>query len=389
MSIRGGTLAADVRRLTRQGVNGAIVNTRIADTSTLVNKDPQAKQVDTVTVDNGVISTVYTFEIADVSISITSADGNTTNIATQLLNAFKAEAVANGLGVITQSTNVLTITGNIPGNTYTVTDSDSNLTAASVTSAAEAEAVGFGRALISSGFDTENVTKFGRMAKSSAFTAQVVTGDYTFVSGKILTMEVKDEHTGQIIAFGQVISATSKAATSAALIVELNAALPADSVLAAAGGGSDDIDLTAEVAGLQFSVAFGSDDAANVLVSVTETTGPSVSTSLLLAFAGISAFSGDEEPASISDATASYPANAGVRALDKGEMFVTNSENPTNGQQVFVELDGTGSDFAKFFVADSATRLAMPRGVLKWVRDSRDSTDQLAVLTVNRYNIAV
>jgi len=96
------------------------------------------------------------------------------------------------------------------GDTYTVSDSDANLTTTAVTTAAEAEDVYFGRAMISSGFASTEGYRYGRMAKSTAFSAQVATFDYTYDADEIIRIRCRNVATGEIIAEADHVMATSK-----------------------------------------------------------------------------------------------------------------------------------------------------------------------------------
>lgn len=382
----GGFLAQDVYDRALQGIIGGLVNTGGNATETLVNKDPEAKQVDTVVVDTATNNASYAFEIAGVTIAFT-ADASATKpeISAGLKLAFDADPVAGGLAtVVDDGVDTLTITGNTPGSVYTVTDSDALLTTASVTAAAEADAVSFGRALASSGYDAIEKIKFGRVIKSTGFTVQVITIDYTNDTGPFIRVKVIDRHTGIVIADTQRVTTGTKATDTAALVVELNLLLPANSVIASAGG-SDVLLLTAEVAGLEFDATVGTDNQADMATSLVRTTGPSPTTSILRAFVGISLYSEDEEATTVGGSVASYPANAGMRSLAKGEVWVENSQTIVYGDVVFVEMDGTGSDFGKFFNTDSATRLSLPEGMARWQRSSQ-STDSLGHLRIDANN---
>jgi hypothetical protein len=382
---QGGFLAGDVQARTTQGILGGRVTSDYNDRlSTLVNKDPQANQVDTVTVSTVTNSVLYTFEIGDITVSYTSdATATDAEISAGLKAAFDADPIAGGLAVcVNTSATVLTFTGIYPGQSYTLAAADVKLTAASVTSAAEAEAVEYARAMITSGYSTTESIKYGGMAKSSAFAAQVITLDYTYVAGKRLVAEVIDKHTGAVYR-AEVVQAVDQATSSAALVVQLNGILPANFVLAAGVGA---ITLTAELAGLEFAANLSSDDDLNVAPSVTPTTGPSLSTSLLRAFQGVSIYSEDNAAASIGATTANYGPNEGVKNMEKGPVWVASSQTLVNGSRGYVEMDGTGSDFAKFYNDDGATRLALPIGMARWERRSRNSAENLGALFVDALN---
>jgi hypothetical protein len=381
----GSFRASDVRTRAPQGiVGGRVYSDPLDRIDTLVNKDPQAYQVDSITVDTAADSTAYTVSVAGQTIIYTSGVGaSKITIAAGIAAAILANAIAAGrVNAASDGVDTVTVTGRLPGDSYTVSDSDANITTASVTSAATAEDVYFGRVMISSGFASTEGYRYGRMAKSTAFSAQVATLDYTYDADEILYVQVFDKATGDLIAGASHVMATAKTNSTTAIVGILNAQAPANSVLFANSG--DTILCTAELAGLEFEVKFWTDDATTAAtLTNTATTGPSISTSLLRAISGISLYTMDEEATAQDGTTAVYPANAGVKVLEKGSVWVENSQTLVYGTPVYVELDGTGDDYGKCFNTNSATRLALPRSVARWERSGVESADSLGALILD------
>ena len=382
----GGQSASDVRSQARQGIIGGRVYSDHTDrVITIVNSTPQAVQVDQTVVDTAANSTLYTVLIAGISVTYTSdASATKVEIAAGLAAAANFDPAVGALLVAaSDGVDTVTYTGNFSGQVYTAVDTDANLTTSSVTSAASADAVNFGLAMVSSGFSSSEAYRIGGAAKSTLLTAQVATVDYTYNNTSSLGVKVTDVASGLVYS-GEVVQGTSKDASTTALAVQLNAALPAAFVVAAnAGAAGYELTLTAELAGVEFAVEVFTDLAQTVLPSVTATTGPSAATSFIRGFAGVSMYTRDEEATVINGSVASYPANAGVKVMDKGHIWVENSETLTYGGVVYVELDGTGDDFGKFYAATSATRLALPQGMAQWERSDITTTDDLAALRVD------
>jgi hypothetical protein len=196
----------------------------------------------------------------------------------------------------------------------------------------------------------------------------------------VLSIQVKDSQSGVIIADAQTTCATDKAASSAALVAVLNAQLPANSVLAAVGT-SDVITLTAEVAGFEFDAFDGGSDAA-LASTVTYTTGPSNSTSVIRALAGVSMFSYNVETSSITDLSATYPGGDVMDVMTDGEIWVENSESITQYADVYLDIGAT--NYGKFYAAASAaTRIRLPRSIAHWDR-SGDSGFAVLNIHLNR-----
>ena len=96
-------------------------------------------QVDTITVDTAVgSSTTYTFTVAGVSISFTSASSTKSVIRDGLLAAAQAKTqLASTVTFASQSTDQITITATRKGVAFTTAESDGNLSLANTTTAAE------------------------------------------------------------------------------------------------------------------------------------------------------------------------------------------------------------------------------------------------------------
>lgn len=384
--------ARDVRTRMRQGAVGKPAVVEYGSKS-LVNSNPQAAQVDTITVTGATALKTYTETIDGVAVSyVADATATIAEITDGLAAAINAEPSVRGkCSASSDGASIITVTGTIPGLAYTITDADAQLTTASVTTAASADAVPFGTLLVNpTGYVTDEAEEYGVRANSGLFTAQVVTLVPTYVATAATTIRIRDMHSGRIIADTTQTHDTDLADLIAELVADLNTQLPAASVIAANVGPGTSMTLTAEVAGLEFDVEVGLAEAGAATTPTcakTYTTGPSRATSLLRAIEGVSLYASDEEATAAgtatSSATASYPANAGVRAMTHGQIWVTSAQTIANGEDVYVELSAASAARGQFYNTDSATRLLLPRDKFTWERDAESNSGDIAVLNVN------
>ena len=380
MTFPRGQLAGDVRSRTRVGALGVPVNSNYLNKAVpYINESPAATQVATVTVDTGTASTLFTVTIEGSVSSYTSlASGDTTStIATALGLAIEANPAASAYVSLEVATNVITITARTSGETVTITASALS-TAAVTTAAVVSEAVAFGVGVLVDGYISDEGDKQAFNAKATLLTPQVVTLDYTYGAGDILDIIVVDKHSGAPIATFSYVLATDKGTSSAAIVVALNALMPASSVIAS---GTSTIILTAEVAGFEFDASIGGDDA-TLAGSVTYTTGPTVATSVLRAFAGVTLFNSAIEAATITATTASYPGGGVMAVLGEGAIWVANAETIVQGGKVYIDVGST--NFGKFYTADSAaTRLELPNAMARWERSTHSDSGSYAALFIN------
>lgn len=375
--------ASDVRIRQRQGKIGQLVFSNYLDViATLINANPQAKQVDTITVDTAADDTDYTFVLNGITITINSGTGATKiTISDALRDAVNQNALVRGQVIATSDgVDEVTLTGALPGVAYTITESDANLTLTPVTTAASADAIPFGRLVLADGFVADEGYRQGKIAKSANLTAQVDTYTPTYVASAeyLLTIAVKGVVTRDI----QVVGSVSLANTLTDIAAAINAVMPANSVLADGSSGTE-MTLTAEVAGLEFETSFGFGDGGASIPTATLVTTRGVGTSMELAATkgGVSIYAQDEETTTIGGTAVEYPANAGVKVTRKAEIWVESSESPSDGDPVYVEM-AAGDNSGKFYKTASATRV--PMTLASWVRAARSSSgDNLAVLRVD------
>lgn len=372
ISVRPG----DVRALPLSGAVGQLATaSHLAKRATLRNTNSQAAKVTTIVVDTAANSTAYAFTFEGETITYTS-DGSATKpeISAGLKAAFDANPIARGVAsVADDGVDTLTITGLSAGYDYAISESDANLTLSTVTAAASASAVSPGVLCAAISADSDGVP-VGGAAKSSLLTAQV--DSYVITYDASVDINVTVEVDG-IPYLAQHTMATDLATSGAAIAAQLNAVLPANTVLAAFD--TDTLTLTSEVAGKPFvsGVGFGPGRDTG---AATRTSNAGVSTDITRAAAGVSIRRLDEEAASIG-ASYTIAALAGVEVLTDGEIWVSSSESVSFGDPVYVELGASNS--GQFYKTSSSTRVKLPADKFAWIGKGSTSTDNIARLRVS------
>lgn len=347
---------ADVRGAYRQGKVGERVLTDYqSEDRHVINSDPQAFQITTLTVTGATNAKTYTTTIEGIAISFLSGGAATvTTVADGLVAAINAHPTVRGLVAATNLAGVITVTGLIAGTAFTLTESDAQLTTAATQAAATALAIGFGLVVCLAAVAVAGEPT-GKLARDSSFTAQVdsttftalVAGEHaqiTIIHDEITTVVIAPFNTNNDTTVGDLRTAAT--AQLAALDITVS-------------GATDTIILTADTAGDEFVSAAGP---RGVL-----TTTRSRATSAALAFLGLALYSYEAAAAAIAQATApGYAANEGVSAMTKGRMWVENSQTVSLGDPVYVELDNGSADVGKLFNTNSTTRTRLPK--LEWYR---------------------
>ena len=113
----------------------------------LVNMDPEAKQVYTVTVDTGTSGATYSVVVNGVTVTYLSATTNTTTIATGIAAALNASSLTAGLFSSVGAVAVVTMTAVNYGTDVVVTSGALTTTVETV-APADADPVYFGRGVL-------------------------------------------------------------------------------------------------------------------------------------------------------------------------------------------------------------------------------------------------
>lgn len=344
-----------------------------------INSVPQTKQVTTITVGGSPGSAQeYTITINGVDVVTTAPTGSPTtgDVAIAMAAAINAEPLVRGAVSAVRSSATVVVTSTVPGLAFTLTESETDLSLASTTANDEADAIPMGRLVVSTSVDSDDgIEKLCSLPTTSAVSAQVDSYVLTYdaavniiVSINVLGEQYEASHT----------MATDVDTSGAAIVAALNAILPAESVVATYLSASDTMVLTAEIEGLSFvsSVTFGPGRDTGAAVKTSTAGKP---TDLSLAAAGVSILCYDEEVTTAGGTAISYPANAGVKYLVKGKIWVTSTESISKGDRVYVEL-ATGL----FFKSSGTDRVLLPVNKAVWCRSV--SADSLAELLVDFSN---
>lgn len=361
--------ASDITERVAQAICGQLAESgRNSVIRTYTNYSPAAAQVTTVEITSASAQT-YTLTINGVSIDVVADGGDTvTTIAAEFVSKINAEPLIRGQVSASNAAGVITLTGTYPGISFTVTESETDIGSPSTTtSAADAAAVAFGIAVMKSGFGSGSVDEAGQLGKkvaTAAFTAQVVTITPSYVASAEYSLGVTFRG---VTYWASTIGATDLDATIDALVAEINARLPASSVVAAANASTATaFTLTAEIVGEEFSVTFGCSDEGTGTPTSTIADTKGIATSLVQALAGVSLYALDEAASTVGASDASYPAYAGMKVLEEGRVWVENSQTLALGDAVYCDTAD-----AKFYNTSGSTRVLVPD--YKWIRSSRSS----------------
>lgn len=377
--------ASAVQQQHAQGFIGQVIGT--FESLLLTNKNPQAKQVSTITVGGATNDTVYTVTVGGSASTYTSdASATAAEIHAGLVAAINANPVARGQMVASGTSPSLVLTGVYPGQAITVTVNDAGTgdlgTVAATTAAATADSVGFGKAMVNNGYTADRPDMIGHVPSTADFTAQVITYTYTGVT-------TGDEVSLEVLFQGQrfvetTTYATSQTATLAALVTAMDVILDAAfgaglSILLASNATT--ITLTSDIAGSKFDAVSAVDGTGTVVKAYT--TPPSAATSLEEIFAGFSKRRTDIEDATLAGDDPAYPANIGVETVTRGLGYVSNSQGVTFGQNVYVDLGAASATKGDFFNSAAAGRVWLPVSKARWERDEYStSSNDVAVLRV-------
>lgn len=361
--------AADIGRTSNIGFIGQVLSTGSAKRSyTGSNERPQAAQVTTQTVPASPdASTLYSVTVDGVTASFTTDSSATqAELGAGLVAALNANASIRRTCIASYAGGVLTLTGTWPGVSFTVTNNAADTTQdlgtpTNSTAAASAARVYFGRVLASDGFVTNEGTPKVFIPTTSLFSAQVTTFTYaSLASGDRITtvVEMNGEQVVVVSDFD-----TNQATTLTNHTADLEEALNAEfgaGVGAAAANASADITITADVAGAEFFASSTVNGGGGGTVTKADTTGPSISTSLARAFAGVSARRLDVENETIDGDDPSYAPNEGVEVLSRGAVIMARSTSETwdLNSGVWVDLTTTLTSAGRIY--DTASNATSP-----------------------------
>ena len=372
--------ATDVRSRRPQSKIGQLALSAMNDViKTVINENPQADQVSTFTITGATNSKVYTVTVNDVEISYT-ADGTATiaEITDGLAAAINVEPRVYGqVSAESDGVDDITLTGSYPGLAFTISDSDAQIDNASITAAGTADSVPFGRGVICTSYQTDEANQLGILVASTVLADQVDTLTIVYAAAEVYYLSILVD--GATYDFG-VVASVDTAGTCTAIAAAINAQMPASTVIADGSSGTTVV-LTAEVAGKAFSVTSGTKSGTASRLVLVHTTA-TLATDISKCLAGVSLYTTDESNLTVAGDDVVYPANAGVIIVSRGQVWVSNSESPSYGDDVYI---GTGtSEKGMFYKSAGTNRILLPQSKATWIRSARSSSgDDLAVLQVN------
>jgi len=358
----------DVRNRRIAGKAGmlAYLSIRRNRIGSFTNADPQRRMTKTVTVDTFTDGATYalTIEGRVVSYVAVTADTNVAGVAASFAAAINADPQARQIVNASAAAAVITLTGNLPGVSFSVSESDAKLTLADVLSALTADPIPFGRVLF-----------YGSASVVSPYPNKLVKlPDASDLTGDSFVMTPAVANTtaynlGLIDPAGARYTAayTSDGTATAQEIVEgQKSALDALSITGLTSS-EDNAALT-----LNLPYGWSLDYEAPRYSSVVKTAGAAIGD----LFAGISLFTNDE-PYNAAYPN-SYGPNSVLSALEgNGSIFMDNAEGVSRGDACYVEL-ADGDDKGKLFRTSSATRALLPM-----MRFESDEGDDLAIVKLD------
>lgn len=384
--------ASDVRANRPIGFIGQVLGYSRSRTGN--NQRPQAAQITTISIPASPdSSTTYSVTVDGVTASYTTdASATQAELGAGLVAAIQVQAGIRSRMAPTYSAGTLTLTGTWPGVSHTVSASGGSGggaigTATTATAAASASVVYFGRALCTDGYVTNEGTPKVFMPTTALFSAQVTTFTYASVaSGDTIYTTVAMN--GKQFTVGTPYN-SSHAQTltdhTADLEVRLNAEFGAG-IGAVAANASNDITITADVAGAEFYASSTIGGTGGGTVTKADTTGPSIATSVARALIGVSKRRADVENVTADGDDPAYPANGGVEVVTLGEMVVARDTSETwdRNSDTWISVSTTASLSGRVYDTGSSTRVWISRDRLRIVaQEPSTHSDGIGQIAVN------
>lgn len=358
-----------------------------------VNLGGAAQQIQTITVTATGASTAFSVVLAGNSgltlVTVTGTTGadvsDASGFAAAVMAALQADEVFAPRFSFSRSAGVITLTTLESGVSYTVTSPTSGVgNGSTTTSASNPVAIRPGRAIMLRGTPVSGRVKVGA-ALVSAFSPQVRTATYSSVTTNDTVITTVEMIGRPNVVRVETAYATSQTATlaahAAALETELNSVFGAG-VGAVATSTATTVVITADIAGEEFKALFDVQGGGGGTVSAVDTTGPSISTSLRRALAGISLYSDSIAEQTSGSLDGAYPAEYAVPYIDRGVVPVSVQGSPSAGAGLWVNLYSTnpGELDASATAADSPVWL----GDLLSVEAVPSDGGGVAIVRINR-----
>ncbi len=354
-----GQRPSDVRRQNAVPLAGdvaALPPLAIYEAVDVINSAGRVLETRTVTVASATNATEYSLTVNGEATVTYTSDGSATQaeIAAGLLAACQEspEFGEHVAATYIDSTS-FRLTAHTQGNAVALTSpqSSGDITISSLTANVAADRCYAGRAVVISETDS-NSNNLGGVVLSTRLVADVWTLTVTYAASERYRCKLTFE--GQSYDF-DVVGNTDTATTASDLAAQINAKMPTNTVVAAAGATT--VTLTSEKPGAPIENVSVGVATVNVSRLTLAHTTASVGTDLNRVFAGVSIRRYDNE-ADADTQLSFYPAGDCIQALRQGEIWVDCSSAVTAMSNVFVET-ATGDDQGKLFSTTSATRVLL------------------------------
>jgi len=334
----------------------------------LINSAPRTGQVSTLTPSAGTAGETLVLTIlpagesiaASLSLAITASHSTDVLLGAAIAAAWNsnpafygwATAAANGAtGVVTitaaEFAGALTLTASVDGGTGTTT-----VAVATSTASANADAIPFGRLVVSTGYSTvrefgPNATPKCVLARSSRLTARADAITLTYEAAIAWTVSVEFEGTTYTASVTMAVDADTSVTAMQAAIAGV---LPTGGPVATNAGAV--LTITAPVG---YSMASWSRFAAGAATAAASTaaTGEGINDVVR----GVSvATVAEEQPVGGGDPV--YPGGAGLAAMDNGVIHVETAENPTFRDPVYVDISDS-TEAGRFYTSAGPNRIRL------------------------------
>lgn len=306
------------------------------DFISLINVNPQAAQVTTITVDTAVNDTEYVVFLNSIEVSFTSDSSATiVEVRDGLIAAINGTVGLSYLDAEVASSTALTVTSRLDGVAFTATSPSANLTLTETTAAASAAPVGFGLSIVRTSDDPDSRVgaQRGRLVAASDYAGAV--SELTNTADDTQPYAFTLNYAG---AAYDVQFTSDGTATTTEISEGLQTAVDALGLPITTAVATDTLTLTGD-AGVDFQITNITAGGAGTLEESSRTEA-SLPSKLLIAVrsAAVSAL------AQLQDAVSTgYPGNSTMPGGDVGRYIVPTEESVSVGDPVYLRLSANGS----------------------------------------------
>lgn len=357
-----------------------VTSSRHQRCTTLINKAPQAVQIDDVIIDTAADDTLYGYDVDGFTIRASSAVGATKqSIAEALIAAHNANMLVRGrVKASLQGIDRVRLIATHPDVPFALVEDDARLSTASIQSQADAEAIPFGRVLISMGYmDEPGMSSSGfnelcALPKSTRLARRTVVLTPTPENNAVFHLSLECEGKHYDCSYAADADATAKEIVEG-WAAKVSEAMPANTIDVVEDDAT--LTLTAAVPGKHFEFTVWAEGTGAAAIAVTSDSDP-LEADIHRVIAGISVRRYDEAAREVGSSLAEYMPEEGVEALEDGVIWMASTEAPTRSEQVWLETD-PGQDVGAVFTTSSPTRLRLT--CASWQRSARQGLDAAAL----------